>query len=95
MRLICLSLLLCACAASPAPQMLGATRVNVAVAGRDYTVWRQDNAFEVVRHGWVSPAAHAEIRATMLAVVAKTTGCTPHVQTGDSGEMRGTLTACK
>lgn len=95
MRLILLIFFLAACDASPAPQMMGATRVNVAVAGRDYTVWRQDKAFEVVRHGWATPKEHTEIRATMLAVVARTTGCIPHVTTGDSGEMRGTLSACK
>ena len=95
MRMILLIFLLTACDASPAPQMMAAKGVNVTVAGRDYTVWRQDNAFEVVRHGWVNPGAHEEIRATMLAVVAKVTGCKPNVQTGDSGEMRGTLSACK
>ena len=95
MRMFLLIFLLAACDASPAPQMMGATTVNVTVAGRDYTVWRQSKAFEVVRHGWASPGAHTEIRATMLAVVAKVTGCMPSVQTGDSGEMRGTLSACK
>lgn len=95
MRMILLIFLLTACDASPAPQMRGAQSVNLTVGGRQYTVWRQDRAFEVVRHGWASPGEYAQIRATMLAVAAKATGCTPHLQTGDSGEMRGTLSACK
>ena len=35
-----------------------------------------------------------EIRQTMLLVVKQVTGCTPVVDTGDSGEMRGKLTSC-
>ena len=95
MRMIWLIFLLAACDASPAPQMMGAASINVTVGGRNYTVWRRDKAFEVVRHGWASPGEHGEIRATMLALVAKSTGCLPHMTTGDSGEMRGTLSACK
>ena len=95
MRLILLSLLLAACDASPAPQMMGASSVNVTVDGRAYTVWRRDRAFEVVRHGWAARADQPGIEATMLAVVMKVTGCNAHVESGDSGEMRGTLTACK
>ena len=95
MRRIWLIFLLGACDASPAPQMMGAASINATVGGRDYTVWRQDKAFEVVRHGWACPGQYVEIRATMLALVAKSTGCEPHVTTGDSGEMRGTLSACK
>ena len=95
MRMIWLIFLLAACDASPGPQMMGVTSVDVTVVGRNYTIWRRDKTFEVVRHGWASPGAHAEIRATMLAVVAKSTGCEPHVTTGDSGEKRGTLSACK
>jgi hypothetical protein len=95
MRLISLTLLLAACSASPAPLMMGAQKVNVTVRAHDYTVWRRDKAFEVVRQGYATRAEMPEIEATMLAVVAKVTGCTPKVETGDSGGARGTLTACK
>ncbi len=95
MRILVLLLLLAACDASPAPQMMGAVSTSVTVGAHDYTVWRQDNAFEVVRHGYATRAERPAVEATMLAVVAKVTGCTPHVESGDSGEARGTLTACK
>lgn len=93
--MIFLILLLAGCDASPAPQMMGATSVTETVAGRSYTIWRQDKAFEVVRHGWASRADQPVIEATMLALVTKVTGCKTNVESGDSGEMRGTLTACK
>ena len=95
MRLVVLFLLLAACDASPAPQMMGAQKVDAAVYGHDYVVWRRDKAFEIVRMGYARRSEQPAIRATMLSVVAQVTGCTPHVDTGDSGEMRGTLTACQ
>ncbi len=95
MRPLLLILFLAACDASPAPQMMGANSVRVTVGAHDYTVWRRDKTFEVVRFGYASRAEMPEIRATMLAVVMQVTGCNAHVEQGDSGEMRGTLTACK
>lgn len=84
--------MLLGCAASPAPEMWGAMRQEVEVAGRSYTVWWTDSQFEVVRHGWASPGEHQAIRATMLDLVPGVTGCRIRDVTGDSGEMHGTLT---
>jgi hypothetical protein len=95
MRLFVVILFLAACIASPAPMMMGAQKVTVTVGGHAYAVWRRDKAFEVVRMGYAKRAEQPAIKATMLAVVAQVTGCTPHVDTGDSGEMRGTLSACR
>ncbi|MGV8989597.1 MAG: hypothetical protein ACOH2H_25605 [Cypionkella sp.] len=95
MRMIFLILLLAACDASPAPQMMGAKSVKVTVGAHDYTVWRDGTAFEVVRHGRASRAERPELEATMLAVVKQVTGCTPLPVKSDSGEVRGRLTACK
>ncbi len=95
MRLIFLMLLLAACDASPAPQMMGAQSVKTTVDGRDYTVWRRGSAFEIVRHGWAKRADQPGIEAAMLLIVAQVTHCTPRVERGDSGEIRGTLSACK
>lgn len=95
MRMIILILLLAACDASPAPQMIGAQSVKVAVDGRDYTVWRNGTAFEVVRHGWASVAERPQIKETMLQVVQQVTGCKPLPTQGDSGEIRGRLSSCR
>lgn len=95
MRMILLALLLTACAAAPNVTFMGTPGVEVSANGRSYTVWRQDRKFEVVRHGWAKPAERDDIMATMLDVVRQVTGCTPHYLSGDSGEMRGTLSACK
>lgn len=95
MRLIVLIFLLAACDASPAPQMMGARSTNATLDGREYTVWRKGNVFEVVRHGWAARDDQPGIEVAMLALVAQVTGCLPKVDRGDSGEMRGKLSACK
>jgi len=92
MRLILL-LLLAGCAASPAPEFMGARRTEVARDGRTYVVWQREERFEVARLGYAVRGQHRGIRATMLALVPEVTGCKlvdSSVQ-GDSGEMRGSL----
>lgn len=93
MRLILLAFLLAACAASPAPEFLGAQRVDVVRDGRSYTVWFTDKRVEVVRHGYAKPGQHQAIRATMIALVPQVTGCDIYEKSlsGDSGEMRGSI----
>jgi len=95
MRYLMILCLLAACDASPAWQMAGAQSTRVTVGGHDYDVYRDDKHFEVIRHGWAPRAQQATIRETMLLVVKQVTGCTPIVDTGDSGEMRGKLTSCR
>lgn len=95
MRIILTCLLLTACTASPNVTFIGTPGVEVSADGRSYTVWRRDKKFEVVRHGWAKLSERDDIMATMLDVVAQVTGCRPHYISGDSGEMRGTLSACK
>jgi len=93
MRLILL-ILLAGCAASPAPEFIGAKRVEVERGGRTYAVWQRAERFEVVRSGYARRVQHHDIRATMLALVPEVTGCRlveSSIQ-GDSGEMRGRLT---
>ena len=93
MRLLTL-LLLTACAASPAPSMHGAQSQTATLNGRDYTIYWTSSDFEIVRHGWASPGEHRQIRADMLTLVPRVTGCTilDSAVTGDSGEIRGPLT---
>jgi len=93
MRLILLAFLLAACAASPAPEFLGAQRADVVRDGRSYTVWFTDKRVEVVRHGYAKPGQHQAIRATMIALVPQVTGCDLYEKSlsGDSGEMRGSI----
>lgn len=95
MRMIFLILLLAACDASPAPQMIGSQSTKVTVDGRDYTIWRNGTAFEIVRHGWAPVAERPVIEGRMAEIVAQVTGCKPNIVQGDSGEMRGRLSACK
>ena len=94
MRYLLILGLLAACDASPSWQMRGAESTRVTVGAHDYDVYRQDKKFEVIRHGWASRAEQPQVRETMLLVVSQVTGCTPVVETGDSGEMRGRLTSC-
>lgn len=93
--LIALSILtffLAACA-SPATEFLGATRTDVTVSGRDYTVFQKGERVEVIRLGYARRGEHQEIRATMIELIPAVTGCRLRDSTlqGDSGEMRGSL----
>jgi hypothetical protein len=84
---------LAACGASPAPEFIGATRTDVNVGGRDYTVFQKGERVEVIRLGYASRGEHQEIRATMIELIPRVTGCTLREASlvGDSGEMRGSL----
>jgi hypothetical protein len=84
---------LAACSASPAPEFIGATRTDVAVNGRDYTVFQKGERVEVIRLGYAPRGEHQDIRATMIELIPKVTGCSLRESSlqGDSGEMRGTL----
>ncbi|NBZ88033.1 hypothetical protein [Stagnihabitans tardus] len=94
MRYILILGLLAACDASPHWQMAGAESTRVTVDGHDYAVYRKDKTFEVIRYGWAPRSEQDTIYENMLLVVQQVTGCTPHVLSGDSGEMRGKLTSC-
>lgn len=72
---------------------MGATRTDVTVAGRDYTVFQKAERVEVIRLGYARRGEHQDIRATMIKLIPTVTGCTLRESTlqGDSGEMRGSL----
>jgi hypothetical protein len=84
---------LAACGASPAPEFMGATRTDVTLAGRDYAVFQKGERAEVIRLGYAARGEHQEIRATMIELIPRVTGCRLREATlqGDSGEMRGSL----
>lgn len=86
-------LFLAACGASPAPEFFGATRTDVTLNGRDYTVFQKGERVEVIRLGYARRGEHQEIRATMIELIPTVTGCKlkESTLTGDSGEMRGSL----
>lgn len=92
---LCLAplLLIAACGASPAPEFFGATRHEVQIDGRSFTVLRKENRVEVIRLGYARPAERAAIPEQMLRAVATATGCTPVEASfqGDSGERRGRI----
>jgi len=84
---------LAACGASPAPEFMGASRTDVTVNGRDYTVFQKGERVEVIRLGYARRGDHQAIRATMIDLIPRVTGCRLRDNTlqGDSGEMRGSL----
>jgi hypothetical protein len=88
---------LAACGASPAPEFMGATRTDVNLNGRDYTVFQKGERVEVIRLGYARRGEHQEIRATMIELIPRVTGCKLQESTlqGDSGEMRGSLSCPK
>jgi hypothetical protein len=93
MRQLIPLIFLAACGASPAPEFMGATRSDVTVNGRDYTIFQKDERVEVIRLGYAKRGEHQEIRATMIELIPEVTGCRLRESTleGDSGEMRGSL----
>ncbi|OZA19718.1 MAG: hypothetical protein B7Y02_00510 [Rhodobacterales bacterium 17-64-5] len=78
---------------SAAPEFIGATRTDVTVAGRDYAVYQKDERVSVIRLGYARKAEQQEIRATMIELIPRVTGCSLRESTvqGDSGEMRASL----
>jgi hypothetical protein len=86
-------LLFLAACASPAPEFMGATRTDVNLDGRDYAVFQKGERVEVIRLGYAKRGAHQDIRATMIELIPRVTGCSLRDSTlqGDSGEMRGSL----
>ena len=93
-RTLLLPVLLAACTASPAPTQFGSTAQTTTVAGRSFTVLRDENRVQVIRHGWASPREQQAIPEQMLLAVAQATGCKPIADSfqGDSGERRGRIT---
>jgi hypothetical protein len=85
---------LAACGASPAVEFMGAMRTDVVRDGRNYTVFQKGERVEVIRLGYATRGEHQVIRATMIALIPQVTGCKLNETslTGDSGEMRGSLT---
>lgn len=94
MRYLFALIFLAACDNSPQWEMRAAEQTRLQIDGHDYAIYRLDRDFEVIRYGYAPRSQRAEIIATMLEAVRQVTGCTPNVRQGDSGEMRGTLTAC-
>jgi hypothetical protein len=95
-RLISASLLffhLAGCGASPAPEFMNATRTDITINGRSYTVFQKGERVEVIRLGYARRGEHQEIRATMIELIPTVTGCKLRENTvqGDSGELRASL----
>ena len=86
-------LLFLAACASAAPEFIGATRTDITVNNRNYTVFQKGERVEVIRLGYARRGEHQEIRATMIELIPQVTGCTLRDSTvvGDSGEMRATV----
>ena len=91
--MIFIAFFLAACGASPAPEFMGATRTDIVVDGRGYSVFQKGERVEVIRQGYAKRGDHQNIRATMIGLIPQVTGCKlrESTLTGDSGEMRGSL----
>ncbi len=85
--------MLSSCGPSPAPEFFGASRRDVSVEGRTYTVFFTERRVEVIRLGQARRGEHQAIRAAMVGLIEPTTGCKliPSSLQGDSGEMRGSI----
>ncbi len=94
MKRLVLLLFLCACGAQPAPEFFGAERKDVTRNGRDYVVYHTESRVEVIRLGHARNGEHQAIRADMINLIEPVTGCrpVPSTLTGDSGELRGSIT---
>lgn len=96
MRHLLLLVLLAACA-SPAPEMMGATRAEVVLQGITFVVFRKGTRAEVVRMGYLTRRQRASVQDLMVQAAEQATGC--HVRDGslvtglpgDTGEARMTL----
>jgi hypothetical protein len=84
--------LLAACA-SPAPEFMGAQRIDTEMNGRNYTVFFTEKRAQIIRLGYAKRGEHAGIRADMIALIPQVTGCrlSEYRLQGDSGEMRGSI----
>lgn len=86
--ILCLSLTACA---TPAPQMLGSTRHQIALQGIDFVVFHKGDRAQVVRMGYLSRRDRDHVPALMEQAAAATTGCVviPYSMTtkipGDTG----------
>lgn len=82
-----------ACGAQPTPLMMGAERIEGSKNGRQYVVYKKENAVEIIRLGYARRGEHQAIRADMIALIPQMTGCKLVDSTlqGDSGEMRGRI----
>jgi hypothetical protein len=93
MKAIIPILFLAACGASPAVEFMGATRTDTTVNGRNYTVFQKGERVEVIRLGYARRGEHQDIRAAMIELIPRVTGCKLRENSlqGDSGEMRGSV----
>lgn len=90
---LALTIALAACGAQPAPEFFGAQRVDTSVNGRKYTVYYTHKRVEVIRLGYAVRGEHAGIRADMIDLIPRVTGCKLNEGSlkGDSGEMRASI----
>ena len=90
MKALLALLLLAACANSPSPKLIGATRAETMVEGRTFVVYRKDTLAEVVRLGWASATERRGMRERMILAAEQATGCTANEASaeGDDGELK-------
>lgn len=78
---------------SPSPRFNSGERFDTQLDGTRFTVWKQHDRVEVIRHGFARRADQSGLKRLMAQAAQSATGCPlrPHSIEGDTGVHRAHL----
>lgn len=78
---------------SPSPGMSRGAQSEVFIDGTRFTVWRQDDKVEVIRHGFARRGDQSRLKDLMAQAAQTASGCPlrAHSIEGDTGVLRARL----